>query len=410
MKSLIILGRQPAIGTAEIESFISPKLIKPLKTGALIVDIEPSQIPFYRLGGSVKLAKIVAELHTANWREIEQYLAKTLPGMIEFAPAGKINIGISSYNLKTNNKAINSTALRLKKLIKSTGRSVRIIPNKSPALNSAQVIHNNLTQGKGIELVLYGNGSKTILAQTIAEQEIEDYAKRDQIRPKRDAKVGMLPPKLAQILINLATGEQNSTDSIIFSQRLTRKVLDPFCGTGVILQETLLMGYDAYGSDIDKRMIEYSDENIKWLFQTYVPTMRQRPNEMLPSSDISLEIADATKHTWQGFDVVACETYLGRPLNSLPPKAVLDPIIEECEIIHQKFLNNIASQLDKGARLALSVPAWKTKNGFIHLKTLDNLAKLGYNRIKFVHARNEDLIYHRPDQTVARELVILERK
>ena len=36
---------------------------------------------------------------------------------------------------------------------------------------------------------------------------------RDQNRPKRDARVGMLPPKLAQIMINLANPEAGSLDT-----------------------------------------------------------------------------------------------------------------------------------------------------------------------------------------------------
>jgi hypothetical protein len=56
------------------------------------------------------------------------------------------------------------------------------------------------------------------------------------------------------------------------------------------------------------------------------------------------------------------------------------------------------------------MPAWKSKEGYIHLPTLDKLTELGYNRVSFVHTSFDQLIYRRPDQTVARELVVLERK
>ena len=82
----------------------------------------------------------------------------------------------------------------------------------------------------------------------------------------------------------------------------------------------------------------------------------------------------------------------------------------ECDDIHQKFLHNIGSQITPGTRLCLAVPAWSSKDNFLHLKTLDLLGKLGYTRKKFVHVRNEELIYHRPNQIVARELVVLEKK
>src|SRR6185503_10002944 len=102
-----------------------------------------------------------------------------------------------------------------------------------------------------------------LLAQTLFVQDIEAYGARDQARPARDARVGMLPPKLAQIMLNLSAGPLRAS-----AEELARlRVLDPFCGTGVILQEALLMGYSVLGTDIDERMVDYSRRNIKWLFQ-----------------------------------------------------------------------------------------------------------------------------------------------
>lgn len=68
---------------------------------------------------------------------------------------------------------------------------------------------------------------------------------RDYGRPARDARVGMLPPKLAQIMLNLSVKDEKSGT-----------VLDPFCGTGVLLQEAALAGFDFIGSDIEPRMVE----------------------------------------------------------------------------------------------------------------------------------------------------------
>lgn len=384
MKSLCILGRQPALGLAELESLYGAPALTPLAGGGALVDMKPADIDFLRLGGSIKLAAVITTLSTTDWRDIEPRLQSTVLEQLPDLPEGKIRLGISAYGLRVRPNDINATGLRLKKLIRAEGRSVRVVPNKSSALNSAQVLHNQLTGPAGIELVLFRNGSRTILARTVAEQDIEAYTRRDQARPMRDAKVGMLPPKLAQIIINLANPGAGET------------VLDPFCGTGVLLQEALLMGFFAYGTDIEPRMIEYTQKNLEWL----IGPAKQR-----------LEVGDATAHSWaRPLDAVAGETYLGKPLTSLPPRQVLDKIMAECDEIHERFLRNIAPQLEPGARLSLAVPAWRTKNGFLHLKTLAKLESLGYNRQKFVHAREQDLIYFREDQVVARELVVLEKK
>ena len=387
MQSLFILGRQPALGLAELESLYGSKALKTVGPNAAILDVEPAHVDFVRLGGSIKLAGVLTELPTTEWRDIESYLLKNIPLQMDSVPEGKFKLGLSVYGLRARPSELNASGLRLKKLIKAAGRNVRIVPNKSPALNSAQVIHNGLDTPTGWEIVCYRTGNKTLLCQTYAEQNIEAYARRDQNRPMRDAKVGMLPPKLAQIIINLTAPTAHTT------------VLDPFCGTGVILQEALLMGYEVYGTDLEPRMIEYTKANLDWLLQGHEGGF-----------GIKLEVGDATTHKWKPLPhTVAGETYLGKPLSKEPDETLLHTIMSECDRIHRGTLDNLARQLPKGTRLCLAVPAWRVKNGFKHLRTLDYLRELGYNRIEFRFTKASELIYHRDDQFVARELVVLQK-
>jgi tRNA (guanine10-N2)-dimethyltransferase len=391
MKSLLILGRQPTLGLAELESLYGASDIMPIGTVAAGLAQSPELIDFKRLGASTKLARVLTSLPTASWSVIESYLSEASLQFASKTPKGsKMRLGLSVFGIKISSRDINASSLRLKKSIKTAGYSVRVVPNKYPVLNSAQVIHNQLTGPSGCEFVIVRHGAQTIVAQTITEQNIEAYAERDQARPMRDAKVGMLPPKLAQLLINLANPPLGSV------------VLDPFCGTGVVLQEALLMGYSVYGTDLEPRMVDYSKANIEWLHTK--TSIKQSLSERF-------EPADATTFKWQlPFHTVAAETYLGKPLTSLPPQNVLAAIIKGCDDIHTKFLSNLAGQIPTGTTICLAVPAWKTKNGFLHLDTLDRLEKMGYTRKKFVHAPNHDLIYHRTDQFVGRELVVLAKK
>jgi hypothetical protein len=125
-----------------------------------------------------------------------------------------------------------------------------------------------------------------------------------------------------------------------------------------------------------------------------------------------LEVGDATTHAWNPKpDLVACETYLGRPFTSVPTPEVLHQTISECNLIIKKFLKNIASQLQSGTRMCIAVPAWQVRKGqFKHLPLLDSLEEIGYNRISFEHAQSGDLLYYRPDQIVARELLVIIKK
>lgn len=411
MQSLVIHGRQPALGRGELESLYGAEKLRPVGAKATLVDVDPCLLAFDRLGGGVKFCKVLTVLNTNNWQEIEKFLVEVSPGHSERMPPGKMQLGLSVIGLNVSAKQMLASSLKLKNAIKKTGRNVRVIPNKASELNAAQVLHNNLTGPTGWELVFIRDDEQTIIAQTVKVQDIEGYAKRDRLRPMRDSKVGMLPPKLAQIIINLAVGilPEEARQSVceippeepIPPIHLEQTILDPFCGTGVILQESELMGYGSYGSDIEPRMVEYSAKNLAWLKEN---------TSKLQKTQYKTEQADATKHIWKPTpNMIASEVFLGRPLNSLPDQPTLKKIISDCDIITTKFLKNVASQTKSGFRLCIAVPAWKAKNEFFHLPTLDKLSALGYNRLSFVHVSDDELIYHREDQTVARELIILER-
>lgn len=391
-KSLFILGRQPAIGRAELESLFGAEHVHPVGEH-MASDISPDEIDFARIGSSIRLAKILTELNTTQWPAIARHLFDKLPEHLDYLPEeGKLKLGLSVFDVSVTTQQLFRTGLELKKICKKAGRSVRLVPNTELALSSAAVMHNQMTGEMGMELLLVRDGNKTWLAQTTKVQDINAYARRDQGRPKRDARVGMLPPKLAQTIVNLATGPLPANEDSV--------VLDPFCGTGVVLQEALLMGYGAYGTDLEPRMIDYSRENLEWL-ATHGK-----------ESDPMLEVGDATKHEWtHPYAVVASETYLGRPLSSWPGSDTLTEIIGTCNVILEHFLQNIAEQTIPGKRLCLAVPAWRGPNGQIrHLPLLDHLEKLGYNRLRFEHAKDADLVYFRPEQLVARELLVITRK
>lgn len=392
-KSLFILGRQPAIGRAELESLFGAEHVEAVGQFAMACDKRVEDIPFDRIGSSIRLARPVAVLPTTDWIKCVRLACKELPALIDYLPLeGKIKLGISAFDMPVQESQLLRSGLELKKVCKKAGRSVRVVPNVEAALNSAQVLHNQLTGEMGIELLFIRDNNQTVLAQTFAIQDITAYAERDQKRPKRDSFVGMLPPKLAQTIINLSAGQLPASPENI--------ILDPFCGTGVLLQEALLMGYGVYGSDLQTRMIDFSQKNLEWLETHGV------------KNQSVLEVGDATEHKWSSpFTAVASETYLGRPLSAWPKPEVLHEIIGTCNLIISKFLANLSTQIPAGTRLCLAAPAWQAPSGHVHhLTALDQLSDLGYNRVRFSWAKEQEMVYRRPDQVVARELVVLIKK
>ncbi len=81
--------------------------------------------------------------------------------------------------------------------------------------------------------------------------------------------------------------------------------------------------------------------------------------------------------------------------------------MQQCNDIAQGFLQNLRRQVTPGTRCCIAAPAWFDGKTFLHLPVIDDLEKIGYNRISFKHVGKSSLIYHRSDQIVARELLVL---
>lgn len=377
MKYLAVLGRQPEISLAELGALFDDVRQESPLVATFSSNSEPS---LDRLGGSLKLAKCLCNISP------EEYL-KTLP-------EGKITLGISDYSVASKKysshdiKNISKYGYQIKQALAKTGRSVRLLPNSAPAISTAAAHHNGLGKSlKKVELIKFKNEWYL----SLGAQNITAYKNRDQARPARDAKVGMLPPKLAQILINLCGPlPENAT------------ILDPFCGTGVVLQEALLMGYHVYGTDKDERMVKYTEKNLDWLTQKY---FGEHPEKALKT----FECGDATNFKWSGpISAVASEIYLGPPMSEPPVSIKLKTAKEECDAIFSEFLKNLAPQIPKDTPITLAVPAWRRKDGqFEHLKTVDRIEKLGYN---VLNKSVGDLLYARENQVVAREILVLRKK
>lgn len=411
MQSLLVLGRQPEISLAELSSLYGLENIAAFTKDVALMDIDPCVLNFDRLGGSRKFAKVLVKLDQQSFESISDYLINVAPLKAKELPSGKLILGLSAYGFSSgvNRKKLLSLGLKIKKTLKLENRSVRFVPPEDTEISTAQVIHNKLTGQKAWDLIIAKINDDIVIAQTIKVQDIEAYGKRDQKRPGRDTKAGMLPPKLAQIIINLAAGRipaenlPNVCDDVDYKpKKLNARVLDPFCGSGVILQEALMMGYDVTGSDINHRMIELSKQNMEWL----------RPKLKINDLTTSLSVGDATTYQWESpFNFVASEIDLGEALISSPDKEKIASLATKANALLEKFLTNIKDQTKPGFRLCLAIPSWEYKGKMISLPLIDHLDSIGYNQLDFQgFSSSGPLIYHRAGQRVGRQLLILSRK
>lgn len=390
MSTLAILGRQPALGIAELERFFDAENVYKLSSES--IEIKKDGFDIRRFGGVPKAGKILFELPGNNWNKNSQKIIEYFENKWANFP-GKITLGISTYNFNISPREVQKIGIIIKQRLKKDGVSLRLIPNINNNLSTATSHHNKLglSDNKIELLILKTSSGKTIIAQSTGSQNITAYANRDQKRPKRDAFVGMLPPKLAQTMINLAASNLDNKKSVI---------LDPFCGTGVILQEAALLGFSVYGSDLSEKMVQYTKENLDWLSTTHHIDFSKK-----------LLVGDATKTSWQQpVNAVVSETYLGQPFSAIPSPAKLKEVKDNCNHIITEFLKNLANQITPGTSLCIAVPAWRNANGsFTHLPLINSVTKLGYKSYEFKNIQKEDLLYYRENQIVARELLVLSK-
>lgn len=433
---IALLGRQPEISLAELAAVFGADCVH--RISQQFAEVQTSDFDITTLGGTIKCAEIITELPAsrtdkASLLAASHFITQHYQAKWAHSPH-KITLGLSAYDLAVGARDVQKTGLILKSSLKKSGTSLRLIPNDQPALSTATA-HNNKLGGSPykVELLLVKTTDRRlIIAESRGVQNITAYTRRDRHRPKRDAFVGMLPPKLAQIMLNLALGagsptRQRSHDNSVTGSasslsdksmvlrtalpdafdleetagsRAAVTILDPFCGTGTVLQEALLAGYDVVGTDLSQKMVDYTTENLSWLQSTF--TAPSRPVGRV----IDIHQADATTHRWPNsthLTAVVCETYLGQPFSAPPAPQKLAEVVGNCNHIITGFLTNIRPQLAPNTPLCIAVPAWYDTSGRVaHLPLIKNLQRLGYYQLN-----RTPLIYRRPDQTVARELLVL---
>jgi len=214
---IFILGRNEELSIAEIKAVVKPGEFE-VGDGFLVYRIQEkidAEKLLDRLGGTIKIAQVFAK--KINQSDIINQILSSVE------KDKKVFFGFSQYRSDQN---INRLANNIKKELKEKGSSSRWVTSKEKQLSSVIVKKNKLLT-QGAEIII----TKNYIAKTLAVQEFEGYSHRDYGRPVRDTVSGTLPPKLAKMMINLAQVDQSA------------KILDPFCGSGTILQEALLLGY-----------------------------------------------------------------------------------------------------------------------------------------------------------------------
>ena len=210
-----------------------------------------------------------------------------------------------------------------------------MLPRQGSALSSVVVRKQKLT-----EIIFTHAG----IFKTIWVQDFEDWNRRDYGRPAVEARIGMLPPKVARMMVNL-------------SQSLT--ILDPFCGVGTVVAEAAVLGLKAIGSDVNPSQIEKAKKNLAWL---------NKPSELFVHD--ARRISEKIKSV----DAIVTETDLG-------PRPGLNELYLDCLRDWQKITK----------RVVMALPS---------AEIVDKACSMGYSLLA------GPFIYARPQAKIKRHILV----
>lgn len=394
MKYYFVLGTNTALSVAELEAAIAwenPRLLAPDFLLAEVREDFQAERLISRLGGTIKIGRVGAIIKSGDDRRLLGTIAEMAAQKQSRNPEGKFNFGFSDYGKRYFNKK--DLGIKLKKIFQEEGLSSRFVVSREKTLSSVVVAQNRLLT-RGIEITLAGDGDDILIGETLAVQPFKDLSLRDFGRPARDDRSGMLPPKLAQIMINLAGP---LTDEAV--------IIDPFCGSGTVLTEALLLGYkNIFGSDISPEAIAATRKNISWVRELYkISTPEPRLFEK-KAQQLSKFIKP------ESIDAVITEPYLG------PQRGRIDfaAIIKELEDLYSASIAEFFKILKPRGRVVMVWPLYYGErpispdySGF----NMKNVIPDELRRSPFVRSSNRGtIVYGRSGQKVFREIVVLDKE
>lgn len=385
-----ILGNHSHLSCREILCVLENKKIqyKEIFSGKQVYIIKTSSFDpivfLNELGGTIKIVQgeFINEFSESSFFE---FLSKK---------EGKITYAMSCYQgdadhafFKQKVKEIQKLARSIKKYLKQEGLSSRFIEAKEFALTSAQVSNNGLI-AKGAEFVTIIFEKRYFIGKTIVIQSIKGFQERDMDKPCRSMQVGMMPPKLARIMINIA---QIPKDKMI---------LDPFCGMGTILIEAMSLGYmHLGGSDIAKEQVQDTKENIQWAKEKYdwkgAFTIKQVKVEQLSSQ-------------FKQADAIVTEPFLGKILSGNETKQEIDRQLMQLTKLYHAAFQEFERVLNNEGKIVMIIPEFHLKNKIYKLHSDAILKNTSFKEICPPFGLKNN-IYMREGQFVARQIYLFKK-
>lgn len=327
--------------------------------------------------------------------ELVTALAQFADVMREHVVPNARSVGISIWG----DVDVHKFGIKLKRVIKDEyGWAPRmVLPREGSQLTPAQLAGEHLAAvprgalQRGIEVVGIETEGKWYVGVTLTAANVDFYSKRDFGIPAPDPVSGMLPPKLAQMMINLAVGGEKL------------HVHDPFCGNGRVVLEAALMGLPTSGSDIEAGKVVAAQQNLMWLADE--AGFQAMPAQIWEGNATSLDNRERIIANVAPDYVLVGEPFLGRPLRAPLRPDEVQAWLSELVTLFTKYFENWQHPSTEPRQHLLIMPRAKVADGSeasVYDVIVDRLHQVGYSaEVLFC--------YDRPDSIVRRDIVAIRK-
>lgn len=369
MKLLFILGNHPDLSFAELRAVLgSEPLVREREYAIFETSVDALALQT-RLAGTVKIAEVIGEHTYLSERELAEFLQSHCP-----AQDGKVIFGVSVYGNEGNIKPMR-VGLELKKHLRASGVKVRLVTSNNKQLSAADLLKNKVLE-HGFEFLIFQKGKRVLVARTLAFQPLDLWTSYDMGRPMRDMARGMLPPKLARLMVNLSGADASSN------------LLDPFCGTGTVLEQAGLVGITKLiGSDIDPAAIDATRENFAHFQLPFEPTLRVSAAKNIHAL---VELGSITH--------LVTEPLLGKVRSGREARHEVTKEIETLEGLYGESFAGIKRVLAPRATVIVSLPRHYLGDTPLPDRFIESIERSGYKR-------EFESLYRHKDQSVGRNIV-----
>ncbi|MFH1237962.1 MAG: hypothetical protein ABIH79_01055 [archaeon] len=358
-KIFFILGRNPELSRAEILAYMLARnrTFKEILFDENLLVLETNEdekFDIQEFGGLIKLGKIFFE---GTETELITYLQKN-----EIIPADKFSYAIFG-NIDSELLKEKFKSEKKKAILKHGRKRIKFQNGKKQEFPNAD-----------FTLFYYQYQDRIYLGIATQEYNSSSVKERDMGKPVRREHLA-ISPRLSKILVNLSEAKPHDL------------LLDPFCGVGGILQESLLKRINVYGIDKDKQAIKDAETNLNWLTKKY-PI----------NSKYTLENLDSRKAPDLQFKAIATETPLGKVLRKKPNDNEAKNIIQNFEAYIIPILIRMKKIKKPKAKIAMTLPVIRTFN--VDAQKIANKTGLKITL--------NPILESRPDQFISRNFVVFQ--